>query len=208
MKSSRAAWIGAFAASMTLAWASGAAASSGEGDVATLGVGYSAADAPLGSAAELRIDLLGRVEARCELTTPPGPMGQLRLSRPGEVRTGFGLDCNTPFVLRVRSQSGAFRSVDPGIGTASELPYEISVAVGTDRGRQDLGWCASSALTETPDQACAFGRGAADRGWSSQDATAIDQKGELRLRWSTGDAERPLLGDYGDVIVIEIEVRS
>ena len=48
----------------------------------------------------------------------------------------------------------------------------------------------------------------ATRGWSSGDETAIDQTGTVRLRWEENKSGAPLLGDYRDTIVIELEVRS
>lgn len=77
----------------------------------------------------------------------------------------------------------------------------------SDHGRQNLGWCDSGALTDTPAGACVYAPTGGE-GWSSGDATAIDQTGTLRMRWKEPSADRPLLGDYNDVIVIALEVRS
>ena len=206
MSKSIASLIGALAASTLLAWSGHAAAE--PADLLGLGAGYTAADAPLGAATELAIDLRGRVAARCELTTPPAEMTQLALGRSGQAQTAFALDCNTPFLMRVRSGAGGFRNDEATVGVEPMLPYEISVAVDTDEGRQDLGWCDASALTDMPGKACAYAPTAAGRGWSSGEAIAIDQKGQLRLRWSDNASERPLLGAYRDIIVIELEVRS
>src|SRR5690606_22879026 len=127
--------IGALAATGLLAAAGGAAAE--PLDVLANGPGYTAADAPLGSPTELRIDLKGRVEARCELTTPPAPMDGMALDHAGEARSDFAIDCNAPFIMRVVSGAGGFASLQPAPGIATLKPYQLSVTVGTDEGRQD-----------------------------------------------------------------------
>lgn len=200
--------IGALAAATLLAGSGAAVAETlpGVGALA-MGAGYTAMDAPLGSPTELRIDLTGRVAARCELVAPPAAMEQLRLDRAGESRAAFAIDCNTPFHLRIRSGRGGFANVRPTPGVEELASYEVSVAVNTDAGRQDLGWCDAAAL-KGGQGACVFGGEAAGRGWSSGEATAIDQTGELRLRWRGQDDGAPLLGAYSDIITIELEVRS
>lgn len=209
MSQSLASLIGALAATTLLAGAGAASAETiGAGNTAALGSGYTATDAPLGSPTELRIDLKGRVTARCELVTPPAPIGRLPLDRAGESQAAFAIDCNAPFILRVRSGEGGFASVDPTPGIETLMPYQVSVAVGTDAGRQDLGWCDAAALTNTAAAGCVFSPAAASRGWSSGDATAIDQTGALRLRWEEKTSGAPLLGAYRDTIIIELEVRS
>ncbi|GAA0647704.1 hypothetical protein [Brevundimonas lenta] len=199
----------ALVATATLASAGAASAQSfAAADLAAFGPGYSASDAPLGAPTELRIDLRGRIEARCELVTPPAAMTQLHLTDPGQAQASFALDCNTPFVLRVRSNHGGFTNEEASVGVEPVLPYEVAVEVETDMGRQDLGWCEAAALTDTPDSACIYAPTAAERGWSSGEATAIGQRGSLRLRWTENQSERPLLGAYQDTVVIELEVRS
>lgn len=177
-------------------------------DVSVFGSGYTAADAPLGAPTELRIDLKGRVPARCEVVTPPAAMDNLALTRAGEDEAGFAIDCNAPFILRVRSDKGGFASVDPTPGIETLMPYQLAVAVGTDAGHQNLGWCDAAALTDAGAAGCAFSPAAASQGWSSGEATAINQTGALRLRWDQTASGTPLLGRYRDTIVIELEVRS
>lgn len=200
--------IGALAAAALLAGSGAAFAETLPGaNALAMGAGYTAMDAPLGSPTELRIDLTGRVAARCELVAPPAAMQQLRLDRAGESRAAFAIDCNTPFNLKVRSSRGGFANARPTPGVEALAPYQVSVAVNTDAGRQDLGWCDAAAL-KAEESGCAFAGAAGAQGWSSGDATAIDQTGELRLRWRGQDDETPLLGAYGDTITIELEVRS
>lgn len=208
MSRSPASLIGALAATAMLAAAGAVSAEPSGADAMAMGAGFSTMDAPLGSPTELRIDLQGRVAARCELVTPPAPMSRLALTRDGESQAAFAIDCNAPFIMRVRSGEGGFASVDPTPGIATRVPYEVSVAVGTDAGRQDLGWCDAAALTDAAVGACAFSPAAASRGWSSGDAAAIDQTGAVRLRWQADPEGAPLLGDYQDTITIELEVRS
>lgn len=196
---------GAFAATMLLGWAGSSFAAE---PVAALGAGYSAADAPLGAPVELQIDLRGQVAARCDLSTPPSFGGRMDFGQSGQAQSTFAIDCNTPFILRVTSRNGAFAGVDPAPGVAAETPYEVSVEVGTDAGRQNLGWCRADALAEQSSGACAFGAGSPAGGWSSGEATAIDQNGSIRLRWEDADDAAPRLGAYSDVIVIELEVRA
>lgn len=174
---------GAVALGCAMAWAGAASAE------------FSAAEAPLGEPAELAIDLRGRVAARCELVTPPRPSG-LRLHVAGVAESDFRIDCNTPFTLKVRSANGGFAG-EGGLLSAA-MPYELSLRVGADGGQHDLGWCDSGELAA----ACAWG---ASAGWSSGDDIAIDQGGKLKLRWREG---APVAGAYGDVITIELEVRS
>lgn len=199
--------IGALAATTVLAGAGMASAQTAAG-AAALGAGYTAMDAPLGAPTELRIDLKGRVAARCDLTTPPVVSGVLPVYRAGQTEAGFKIDCNAPFILRVRSAEGGFASVHPTPGIETLAPYELAVAVRTDDGFQDLGWCDAAALTEGAATGCGYAPGSPGRGWSSGDATAIDQTGTVRLRWDEKTTGAPLLGDYRDTIVIELEVRS
>lgn len=197
--------IGGLAATTLLGWGGAAVAAD---PIAAFGAGYTSMDAPLGAPTELQVDLRGQVAARCDLTTPPVLSGRLDFNRAGQVQSAFSIDCNTPFILRVRSRNGAFASVDPTPGIAPATPYEVSLEVGTDAGRQNLGWCASPALAESGAGACAFSPAAVAGGWSSGDAIAIDQSGSIRLRWDQPEADAPRLGAYGDVIVIELEVRA
>lgn len=199
--------IGAFSATTVLAGA-GVAFAEPAAHVGAVGAGYTSLDAPLGAPSELRIDLKGRVEARCDLVAPPVLGGVLSVQRAGQAEAGFKIDCNTPFILRVRSAEGGFASINPTPGIEPLAPYELSVAVNTDEGLQDLGWCAAAALTAEVQSGCGYAPGAAGRGWSSGDATAINQTGSVRLRWNETTNGAPLLGDYRDTIVIELEVRS
>ncbi|RYF93602.1 MAG: hypothetical protein EON95_08300 [Caulobacteraceae bacterium] len=193
-------------ATTMLAWSGAASAATiSASDLAEMGPGYSAADAPLGAPVELAIDLKGRVAARCNLTAPPTGLSSMALLRDGEDRSAFNIDCNTPFTLRVRSGNGGLASVEQSIGTALLMPYEMAVSVNTDSGRQDLGWCQSSELSGAA-SGCAYAPAAAGGGWSSGQATAIRQKGDLRIRWR--DSGAPLFGAYQDTIIIELEVRS
>lgn len=210
MSHSFASLIGALVATGLLAWSGTASAEMvSTGGIAALGGGYSSSDAPLGASTELRIDLRGRVASRCELLTPPTATGALRLDREGESQSAFAIDCNAPFIMRVRSGQGGFASIDPTPGIATLVPYQMAVAVGTDAGRQDLGWCDAAALGEAPAGICAYGASNPQGGWSSGDATAINQKGSLRLRWrQQNKSDAPLLGVYRDTIVIQLEVRS
>ena len=175
-------------------------------DPTAMGTGYTAADAPLGSATELRIDLRGEVAPRCELTSRPAFNTNFDVNRRGDLQSAFGIDCNAPFNLRVRSDHGGLSSDDPAIGTVALVPYELSIDVGTDAGLRALGWCASDQLTEGGAGGCVYGAG---EGWSSGDDTAINRRGALRLRWDgQAKADTPALGRYNDTIVIELEVRS
>ncbi|MBI1405007.1 MAG: hypothetical protein GC145_02650 [Caulobacter sp.] len=201
-----AALIGALSATTLLAWSGAASAETiAAGDLAAMGSGYSSADAPLGQPVELAIDLKGRIPARCEVTSPPAGLSSMSLLRPGSDASAFGIDCNAPFILRVRSASGGFAALDPGPGGALLKPYDLSVSLGTDAGRRNLGWCSSATLTDSAAAGCDF---APSAGWSSGEATAIRQTGALRVRWTGSANEAPLVGDYRDTIVIELEVRS
>lgn len=198
--------IGALAASTVLAWSGAALAGPAAEDAAAMGAGYTALDAPLGSPTELRIDIHGRVAARCELVSPPALTSRLDLARPGQARADFTIDCNTPFTLRVRSGEGGFAGMEPTIGAASLVPYEMSLDVGTDTGVRPLGWCRSEQLTETGSSGCVFG--GAGQGWSSGEDTAIGRKGTMHLRWREQQQDAPAFGRYRDTVTIVLEVRS
>lgn len=208
MSQSLASLIGALVATTMLAWSGAASAETLSADMAAMGSGYTALDAPLGAPTELRIDLTGRIASRCDLVTPPVAMGRLAVTRAGQSQSAFTIDCNAPFILRVRSGKGGFASVDPTPGIETMVPYQLGVTVETDAGRQDLGWCDAAALTDDAVADCAFAPNAARRGWSSGEATAIDRTGALRLRWEESTSDAPLLGAYRDTIIIELEVRS
>jgi len=196
---------GALVASAGLAWTGAAVAE--PFNAAALGAGYSSADAPLGAPTELRIDLRGQVSARCEVV-PPTQLGSIKLNDAGEVSGTFGIDCNTPFILRVKSANGGMAAVQPLYGVAPMADYRLGVELGTDQGRQNLGWCASAELAPEAAGGCAFGSAGPKGGWSSGDAIAIRQSGEIHLRWDGQDDGAPRLGAYQDNIVIEVEVRS
>lgn len=186
---------------------SAATASAGELGVAALGSGYTSADAPLGAPSELRIDLKGEVSARCRMASPPMlAADRLDFNRHGDATALFGLDCNAPFLLRVRSGEGGFVADHSLEGVARRIPYEISVDVDTDAGMNALGWCRADQLSDQQGSGCAFGGG---QGWSSGDATAIDRSGKMNLRWKApGANEDPALGRYRDTITVELAVRA
>ncbi len=205
MSQSPAKMIGALAATLVCVWTGSASAQAM--DSMAVGSGYSASDAELGSPTELRVELRGRVEARCDVVSPPAPMMQLSLNSAGQVDAPFALDCNAPFLLRVRSQSGGFANREAQLASQRLKLYEVGVSVETDNGRSDLGWCRSADLTDQAGGQCAYAP-TADRGWSSGESTAINQTGVLRLRWSDKDEGPGLFGAYRDTITIEVEVRS
>lgn len=173
--------------------------------VAALGPGYSAEGAPLGAPTELQIELRGEVPARCRMTSPPVLAGRLDFNRSGDAQSSFGLDCNAPFLLSVRSGQGGFAAQETHMGTAQLIPYEIAVDIDTDSGMNALGWCRSSQLTDGLDVQCPFGA----QGWSSGDATSINRTGSLSVRWNAPvEGEAPPLGQYRDTIVVDVAVRS
>ena len=181
-------------------------ASAAGSDAAALGSGYTAADAPLGAPTDLRIELSGTVSPRCRMTSAPALAERPDLARSGEMQAQFGLDCNTPFNLRVRSGEGGFVAETPREGVKPVVPYELAVAVNTDSGPNALGWCGAEQLSQPNGNACPFGSG---EGWSSGEATAINRTGTMRLRWSAPAATDALpLGRYRDTIVVELAVRS
>lgn len=197
--------IGALAASTALACAGAAMA---ETSPAALGAGYSSADAPLGASTELEIQVRGRVAARCEVATPPGGLDRMDMGRRGQAQSAFGIDCNTPFLFRVRSEHGGFAG-DGGLnGVQALAPYQVQVELGTDQGRQNLGWCDAAALSTAPSGSCAYAATAGDGGWSSRDAVAIKEAGALTLRWDAPAEGEARAGAYRDTIIIELEVRS
>lgn len=175
-------------------------------DTVVLGAGYTANDAPLGAPTELRIDLRGEVAARCRMTSPPALAERPDLTREGEMQAQFGLDCNAPFLLRVRSGSGGFAAETPRDGVTRLVPYEMAVAVDTDSGMNALGWCGAEQLSGQDGGSCAFGGG---EGWSSGDATAINRTGTMRLRWNgPGGSDALPMGSYRDTVVVELAVRA
>lgn len=181
-------------------------ASAAEPDAGALGSGYTANDAPLGASTDLRIELSGTVTPRCRMTSKPALAERPDLTRQGEMQAQFGLDCNTPFLLRVRSGEGGFAAADPREGVTRVVPYEIAVAVETDSGANALGWCGADQLAQPQGASCAFGGG---EGWSSGDATAINRTGTMRLRWAApAQADALPLGRYRDTIIVELAVRS
>lgn len=198
--------IGALAATGVLAAAGPCLADAA--DATAFGGGYSASEAPLGAPVELTLDLRGQVPARCQVTTPPAGLTGFDLNAAGEAQSAFAVDCNAPFLMRVRSERGGF-GTDTSVANVEALaPYRMAVSVGTDAGRQDLGWCEASALVAQAAEGCAYGASAPLGGWSSGDATAIRQSGSVTLRWNAPARGQARLGAYQDVIVIEMEVRA
>ena len=78
----------------------------------------------------------------------------------------------------------------------------------TDDGLRELDWCDADALTDDAVGGCEYAPNAANGGWSSGDATAIDKTGSVRLRWNDQGEGAPMLGQYRDNIIIQLEVRS
>ena len=173
-----------------------------------LGAGYTAMDAPLGAPTELQVELRGRVAARCELAKPVSGLDRMDMGRGGVAEGSFGIDCNTPFIFRVKSQHGGFATDSALAGVQTLAPYQVQVQVGTDQGRQDLGWCDAASLGDAPAGACRYAASSAEGGWSSQDAVAIRETGALKLRWDGPAEGEARLGAYQDTIIIELEVRS
>lgn len=180
-------------------------ASAAEPDAGALGSGYTASDAPLGASTDLRIELSGTVSARCRMTSKPALAERPDLTHAGEMQAQFGLDCNTPFQLRVRSGEGGFSPESRREEIRRVVPYEIAVSVETDSGANALGWCGADQLAQPQGGSCAFG----SDGWSSGDATAINRTGTMRLRWNApGTADALPAGRYRDTIIVELAVRS
>lgn len=172
---------------------------------AAIGPGYSAAGATLGAPTELQIELRGEVHARCRMTSPPRLTGQIDFNRAGNAQSRFGLDCNTPFLLSVRSGHGGFASQAGLEGVATMIRYEMAVDVDTDSGTNALGWCQSAQLADDAGSPCPFG----PHGWSSGDATAINRTASLNLRWNAPtERDAPVLGEYRDTIIVNVAVRS
>lgn len=195
-----------YALLLLLGLGGGVTASAADAGISMLGAGYTAHDAPLGDPTELRIDLRGEVAARCRMASPPVLGQRLNFNRAGDVETRFGLDCNAPFSLRVRSGEGAFVAEQMREGIAPRIAYDVAIAVDTDAGLNALGWCGADQLTDQPRSGCVFGT---SDGWSSGDATAIDRTGTMRLRWDApGEGDEPVLGRYRDTIVVELAVRA
>ncbi len=170
------------------------------------GSGYTALDAPLGSPVELEVEIVGSIAARCEMTSSALLVGDVDLKSSGETRADFGLNCNAPFTVQLRSQSGAFVNAAPPQGILDRAAYEVSVDVVTDNGRRELGWCDAEALAASAKAGCAFSP--QNGGWSSGEETAIGKSGTVRLRWNDNDRSAPLFGDYRDQITIELKVRA
>lgn len=207
MSQSLASLIGALAASTALACAGSALAEPMSGD---LGAGYSSVDAPLGAPTELQIKVSGRIAPRCEVGQPSRGLDAMDVGRSGVAEGVFGIDCNTPFIFRVRSASGGFASDSRLDGVQTVAPYQLQVELGTDQGRQNLGWCDAATLSAVSGAAgaCAFSAASAEGGWSSRDAIAIEETGTLKLRWDAPSEGQARLGAYHDTIIIELEVRS
>ena len=199
--------IGAFVASTVLACAGSVLAEPMSGD---LGAGYTSIDAPLGAPTELQIKVGGRVPARCEVGQPARGLDAMDVGRSGVAEGAFGIDCNTPFIFRVRSMSGGFASDSSLQGVQTLAPYQVQVELGTDHGRQNLGWCDAASLSaaSSVSGACQFGPASADGGWSSKTAVAIEETGSLKLRWDAPSDGEARLGAYHETIIIELEVRS
>ena len=173
---------------------------------ASVETGYTTLDAPLGAPVELRIDLVGTIASRCDLTSSDLVLDRVDLMQAGEMRAGFRLDCNAPFTLRVRSREGAFVNSAPAPGIRASADYELAVDVTTDGGRRDLGWCDAADLVGGASGSCVFAPQGG--GWSSGEDTAIDKVGTVRLRWTDENRSAPLFGDYRDTITIELKARA
>lgn len=185
--------------------ASGSVAQAADESVAALGPGYSESGAPLGAATELQIDLRGEVAARCRMTSPPALTGRIDLNRAGNARAPFGLDCNAPFQLSVRSGQGGFAAGELREGITPRIAYELALDVDTDAGMNALGWCSADKLILGASAGCAFGA----QGWSSGNATAINRMGSLSVRWNApGNGALPAQGEYRDTITVDVTVRS
>lgn len=197
--------IGAFALSAVSATA-GVAVAEVVPAASAAGGGYTAMDAPLGAPVELRVDIVGEIASRCDLTSGALVLDPVDLTRAGEIQAGFRLDCNTPFTLRVRSQGGGFVNDAPAPGVRSSADYQLAVDVTTDAGRRNLGWCDAAELADGGAGSCAFAPQGG--GWSSGEDTAIDKAGAVRLRWTDENRSAPLFGDYRDTITIELKARA
>ena len=197
--------IGAYAAMTVLACAGAAAA---EQPGLALGAGYTSIDAPLGAPTQLKVDLQGRVQSRCELVAPLADLSGMDMNSGGSVQGAFAIDCNTPFILRVRSERGGFATDAAIPGVELLAPYQVGVQLGTDSGNQNLGWCDAASLAPEGSGSCDYSATSPAGGWSSGEAVAIDQTGEIRLRWDRPAAGQARFGNYNDTITIELEVRS
>jgi hypothetical protein len=143
------------------------------------------------------IELLGEIEAECQLTSINANVDLGQISGSGSQNLVFGIHCNAPFSTSLRSREGGLKhagGISNAPGFTSLIPYTAQITIPTDAG-VIANQCASADLTETlsscPDL-------------DSGNGIAIEQTGTLMVSWSADD--ELLAGTYSDVITLNVGV--
>jgi hypothetical protein len=186
------------------------------GTVVSLG-GYGSALAHDDAApvAVLHIDVRARIATRCGFGDPPrSPTGAPNLNVEQHIEIPFKLDCNTPFIIGVKSDNGALTSdlTPNGSGFAFTKPYKVELRIGTDGDPLTPDACDAATLTgKTKSEAsCAFYGDRPGQGLSSGKRISTDQPSHLTVSWRGADpsAPRNVAGAYHDTITITVKARA
>ncbi len=128
-----------------------------------------------------------------------------RLRRDRRRRTAelsFGIDCNEPYEITIRSANGGLKRPAEGDlrGFTNLVPYEVSLRVVGGGAPLVSGWCPSAQLTVGAAGACMR--------TSSEGRTAVKARATASWRLRP-EAGRPLVaGRYADDVVITIAPRG
>lgn len=157
------------------------------------------------------IEVSARVVDRCGFSVAPKNMtAAADLTVAQAIAFDFTLDCNTPFVIGVRSANGAMthRGAPDASGFAFAKRYEVGLAVATSGAGLAPLPCHSDTLTADASARCAFYGSQVGEGLASGDDTAIGKPGTLTVRWDDGGGgPRLAAGDYTDTLTIAVAAR-
>ncbi|HLI67508.1 MAG TPA: hypothetical protein VKU90_14190 [Caulobacteraceae bacterium] len=163
---------------------------------------------------KLTVDVKARIAARCGFRGDQDDhTGAQDLTVAHTLVIPFQLDCNTPFVIGVKSQHGAFAAdrTPDGSGFAFTKAYRLSLDIGTNGQALTPAACDSTALTApgAPGAACAFYGAKPGQGLSSGKLISIDRPSSMSLSWDgQGAGPRNVAGRYSDTITITVSART
>ena len=143
------------------------------------------------------LTLSGRIEQQCSVAFAQPSLDLRDLTEHRSASTGFDLNCNSPFSLRLSSEQGGLKSAHNGatVGEfADMLGYAATLSLPLDNG----------AILRTEDcRSEDLLAGAACAQLLSGGQTALGKRAELDITWR--ESARPLIaGEYADVVRVTL----
>lgn len=156
---------------------------------------------PAARADTIKVRASGTVLGTCTVVLASGFPTSSNLAISGNAQAQATVNCNTGFVIKATSASGAITSTShTATGFTNTVPYSLAFNSPTDSGIMIGGPCASATLV-AGQAGCVLSP--AGSGLSSNGALATGKTATLTLSW-TPPVQKLVAGTYTDVITLSI----